>query len=313
LAINELVDDELLKREAEEMGITVSEEAVTQRIQNLFEYFPNGTPTSEPTVTTAATSTLSTAQLAIVSATPTATETLIPSETPTLAIEPSDTPTVQTTEAATATTTTTVVPSPSATATPYTLEGFESTFADYAEAVGVIQQDFREVIYSSLLREAVKDAITADLPRTQEQVWARHILVATIEEAETVLARLDAGEDWAALAAEVSLDTSNKELGGDLGWFPREQMVEPFANAAFDMRIGEVSEPIESEFGFHIIQVIGHEDRPLSNEQYEQLRQTELDTFLDTLREKYAWTIDENAWMAMSPDQPDIPADQQLR
>jgi parvulin-like peptidyl-prolyl isomerase len=317
LAINELVDDELLKREATEMGISISDEAVTQRVQNLFEYFPNGTPTTEPTVTTVGTSTLSAAQFAIVSATPTVTETQIPSETPTLENEPSNTPSAEPTEAGTAT----LEPTPSATATPYTLEGFQTNLAGYAEAVGVTQEDFREVIYSSLLREAVKDAITEDLPRTQEQVWTRHILVATIEEAEAVIARLDAGEDWAAVAAEVSLDTSNKDLGGDLGWSPRDcqgisgcqQLVEPFVNAAFDLRIGEISDPVESEFGFHLIQVLGHEDRPLTDEQYEELRQTELNNFLESLREKYAWSIDENAWMAMAPDQPDIPVDAQLR
>ena len=169
------------------------------------------------------------------------------------------------------------------------------------------------MIYSSLLREALKNAITADLPRTQEQVWARHILVATIEEAETVLARLDEGEDWSALAAELSLDTSNKDAGGDLGWFPKEQMVEPFAKAAFELRIGQISEPVESEFGWHIIQVIGHEDRPLSNEQYEQLRQQALNDFLQTLRDKYIWSIDEETWQAMAPDEPDIPIEAQLQ
>jgi parvulin-like peptidyl-prolyl isomerase len=303
LAINELVDDEILKREAAEMGVAVSDEAVTERMQNLFEYFPNGTPTTEPTVTIAPTSTLSVAQLAIVSATPIASETARPSVAPTLAEEPTSSPTAGPTAESTAT----LIPTPSATATVYTLEGFQSAVTNYAETIGVSEDDFRAVIYSSLLREAVKDAITLALPRTQEQVWARHILVATLEEAEAVIARLDEGEDWSVLAAELSLDTSNKDAGGDLGWFPREQMVEPFANAAFELRIGQISEPIESEFGFHIIQVLGHEDRPLSNEEYETLRQQAMNDFLESLRDKYTWSIDEEAWMAMSPDEPDIP------
>ena len=309
LAINELVDDELLKREAAEMGITVSDAELEERIQFLFEYFPNGTPTTEPTVTTAPTSTLSAAQFAIVSATPTASQTPIPSVTPTLAEEATSTPTTEPTVQATAA----LSPTPEPTATPYTLEGFQTAVAGYSEAVDVTEEDFRAVIYSSLLREALKNAITADLPRTQEQVWARHILVATIEEAEAVLARLDEGEDWSALAAELSLDTSNKDAGGDLGWFPKEQMVEPFAKAAFELRIGQISEPVESEFGWHIIQVIGHEDRPLSNEQYEQLRQQALNDFLQTLRDKYIWSIDEETWQAMAPDEPDIPIEAQLQ
>jgi peptidyl-prolyl cis-trans isomerase D len=309
LAINELVDDEMLKREAADMGITVSNEEVEKRVQDLFQYFPNGTPTSPPEITTIPTSTLSAAQLAIISATPTVTETPTLSESPTATEEPSSTPT----SAPSAEQTATLSPTPSATATAYTLEGFQTALVNYAEAVGVTQDDFRAVIYSSLLRNAITDAITADLPHTQEQVWARHILVGTVEEAETLLARLDAGEDWAALAAELSLDTSNKDTGGDLGWFPRKQMVEPFANAAFDMRVGEISDPVESEFGFHIIQILGHEDRPLSSDAYDQLRQQKLLDFIETLRTKYQWTIDDSAWKAMAPDQPDIPADSKLQ
>lgn len=314
IAINELVDDELLKREAAEMGISVSAEAVSERIQSLFEFFPNGTPTAEPTVTTAPTSTLSAAQLAIVSATPTASETPTPSVTPTQ-IEVEEATSTSTSEP-TSEVTAALSPTPEPTSTPYTLEGFQTALANYAEAVGVTEDDFRAVIYSSLLREAVKDAITVDLPRTQEQVWARHILVATIEEAEAVLARLAEGEDWSALAAELSLDTGSKDLGGDVGWFPKEgegAMVEPFANAAFELGIGEISEPVESEFGFHIIQVLGHEDRPLNNDEYETVRQQALNDFLETLRDKYTWQIDEAAWQAMAPDEPDIPVEAQLQ
>ncbi len=308
LAINELIDDEMLMREAAIMGITVSNDQVEQRVQNLFQYFPNGTPTPLPEMTTAPTSTLSAAQLAIISATPTVTETptLTGSETATAA--PSETPTLGPTTEQTAT----LSPTPSATATPYTLEGFNTAFANYADTIGVTENDFRAVIYSSLLREAITDTITVDLPHTQEQVWARHILVATEGEAQTVLTRLSEGEDWNTIAAEVSLDTSNKDQGGDLGWFPKEQMVEPFENAAFEMSIGEISQPVQSDFGWHIIQVLGHEDRPLSSDQYDQVRQQKLLDFIATLRTKYQWTVNDPAWKAMAPDQPEIPAQAQL-
>lgn len=310
LAINELVDDELLKLEAADMGVTVSSAEVENRVQELFQFFPNGTPTVQlETPTSIPTSTLSAAQLAIISATPTA------SETPTLTGSETATPTASETPTAAPTTEQTAGPSltPTATATVYTLEGFQSALAKYAETVGVTEDDFRAVIYSSLLRDAMTDALTVDLPHTQEQVWARHILVGTVEEAESVLARLDGGEDWSALAAELSLDTSNKDSGGDLGWFPKDQMVEPFANAAFDMRIGEISDPVQTDFGFHIIQVLGHEDHPLSSDQYDQLRQQTFLDFVASLRTKYQWTVDDAAWKAMAPDQPDIPADSQLQ
>jgi hypothetical protein len=89
-----------------------------------------------------------------------------------------------------------------------------------------------------------------------EQVHARHILVATEEEAKQVLARLAAGEDFAAVAAEVSLDKASGQNGGDLGWFGRGQMVAPFEEAAFALEVNQLSQPIKTDYGYHIIQVL---------------------------------------------------------
>ena len=152
----------------------------------------------------------------------------------------------------------------------------------------------------------MKSKLTADLPRTQEQVWARHILVSTEEEAQAVLDRLVGGEDWNDLAAELSTDESNAALGGDLGWFPMEAMVDPFGTVAFGLSIGEISEPVHTEFGWHIIQVLGHEDRPLDQNGYEQLREQKMTEYIQSLREKYSWEVFDS-WQAMAPDEPQIP------
>lgn len=89
-------------------------------------------------------------------------------------------------------------------------------------------------------------------------VNARHILVRTEEEARSILAELEAGADFEALAAERSLDPGTKQRGGSLGWFPRGQMVEPFENAAFALEPGETTkEPVQSQFGWHIIRSDG--------------------------------------------------------
>lgn len=87
------------------------------------------------------------------------------------------------------------------------------------------------------------------------QIMARHILVATEEEARDIKAQLDAGADFAALAKEKSTDTGSAQNGGDLGMFGKGAMVEAFENAAFALGDGQISEPVQSSYGWHIIQV----------------------------------------------------------
>lgn len=88
-----------------------------------------------------------------------------------------------------------------------------------------------------------------------EQVKASHILVATIAEADEVLSKLNSGESFEDLAKEFSLDTSNAGNGGDLGYFGKGVMVQPFEDVAFRLAVGEVSEPVETTFGYHIIKI----------------------------------------------------------
>lgn len=86
-------------------------------------------------------------------------------------------------------------------------------------------------------------------------VEANHILVETQEQAAEVKAKLDDGGDFAKLAAEYSTDTSNAENGGALGEFGIGEMAPEFEEAAFSMKVDEISEPVKTDFGFHIIQV----------------------------------------------------------
>lgn len=122
--------------------------------------------------------------------------------------------------------------------------------------------------------QAYYDANSGDF-RQDEQVRARHILVKTSEErseAEAereslqIKSRLEAGEDFAALAAELSEDPGSKTRGGDLGFFGRGRMLAPFENAAFGAEIGQVIGPVKTNFGFHLIEVQEkreERDRPL--------------------------------------------------
>lgn len=95
----------------------------------------------------------------------------------------------------------------------------------------------------------------------QQEIKARHILVTTEEEAKAIKARLAKGEDFAKVAAAESKD-KNAE-GGDLGFFTRGQMLKPFEDAAFGLDVGDVSDPVQTNFGWHIIEVQEKRDQKL--------------------------------------------------
>lgn len=99
--------------------------------------------------------------------------------------------------------------------------------------------------------------------KPEDEVRARHILVPTEKEADELLKKISDGTDFAKLAMENSKDTGSAKQGGDLGYFTRGTMVKPFAEAAFGMKVGEVSKkPVKTDFGYHIIKV---EDRRKSS------------------------------------------------
>jgi len=141
------------------------------------------------------------------------------------------------------------------------------------------------------------------VPREQDQVWARHILVADEATAQEVLDRLAAGESWEALASEYSQDTSNSDQGGDLGWFPSGTMDVAFEEAAFATTVGEISQPVQSSFGWHLIQVLGHEARALDDAQYEQAVQNYLDSWLVETRGQSDIVVND-VWMDRIPVEP---------
>ncbi|ADL07837.1 PpiC-type peptidyl-prolyl cis-trans isomerase [Thermosediminibacter oceani DSM 16646] len=89
----------------------------------------------------------------------------------------------------------------------------------------------------------------------EKQVRARHILVENEEKANEVIAKLKSGEDFAELAKQYSTDTATKEKGGDLGFFGRGDMVKEFEEAAFSLKVGEISSPVKTQYGYHIIKV----------------------------------------------------------
>ncbi len=148
--------------------------------------------------------------------------------------------------------------------------GGEEQFEQLVAESGLTAEQVDEQVRDITLREEVQEELAAGIDVTDEDVEAffeenreqrfdvaeaRHILVETEDEANDVIARLSAGGDFAEIAQEQSIDTGSGAQGGDLGSFPRGQMVPEFEEAVFTAPIGEVVGPIETQFGFHVIEV----------------------------------------------------------
>jgi len=120
------------------------------------------------------------------------------------------------------------------------------------------------------------------------------------------LARLEAGEDFASLAKELSTDEATKEDGGDLGWFPRGVMVPEFEEAAFALQPGEISDIVQTSFGYHIILVEERDpDRELEPYALEQRQASALNDWLEKQRQSEAveryWSPDKVPPEAVGP------------
>jgi peptidyl-prolyl cis-trans isomerase C len=137
-----------------------------------------------------------------------------------------------------------------------------------------IQREIARKVTAEKLRQRYEERLKS-IP-AEEEVHAKHILVATEDEAKAVIAEIKKGAAFDKLAKEKSTDKASGAEGGDLGWFKKSDMVKEFADAAFDLKKGQLTEtPIKTQFGFHVIQV---EDRrkappPAYEELAEQLRE----------------------------------------
>jgi len=302
--LDNLIEAELIRQEAEKRGLLVTKEELDEAVANAFGYYQNGTPTIQPTEKPIPTSTLNPTQKALLppTSTPTATPVITPTATPviTITLTPTQIPTI------------TQTPDPTLTPTPYTEQGFQSLYdevmANFEKDIQFDESDLRYQIETNLYREKLMEAVLAELEvsREVEQVWARHILVADEQTAQDVLKQIREGADWNDMAMLYSTDTSNKEQGGDLGWFGRGAMVVEFEKAAFELSIGEISEPVQTSFGWHIIQVLGHEVRTLSESEYQQLREQKFSEWLTQVRENA--TIDiRDYWVDRVPAEPTLP------
>ncbi|MCZ6530694.1 MAG: peptidylprolyl isomerase [Chloroflexi bacterium] len=166
-------------------------------------------------------------------------------------------------------------------------ERFEALVASDGVAAGYTEDDFRSELRREILAAKAVGSITDALPSQVEHTSARHILVKTLEEAEALLDDLANGADFGSLAVIHSRDPSTRPAGGELGWFPRGLLTMPeVEGAAFSLQPGEVSDVIESALGFHILEVLGREDRPLVGETLTQYRVAAVEQWLAEQRQR---------------------------
>jgi len=132
-------------------------------------------------------------------------------------------------------------------------EAYRAKLAEWGETY----EDAWKEVRAQLIGMAMAQRVVDRVPTTAEHVHARHILVDNPTEAERILAQLQGGADFAALAQSYSQDTSTRESGGDLGFFPRGILMAPeVEEAAFALQPGQFSGVVSSALGYHVVQVV---------------------------------------------------------
>lgn len=167
------------------------------------------------------------------------------------------------------------------------LAGSPEVWAQWLTANQFSEDEYRLSVYETLLTNRVRDALLADLNTSTNvlQTHARHILVSSAELANDIYNRLQNGEDFATLAAQHSIDVTATENGGDLGWFMREELLEPtLGEVAFTQEIGVYSPPFETIMGYHIIQVIERAERPVNEDKVALIGQVRFENWLFSQR-----------------------------
>ena len=299
--IQTISDDLIILAEAEKMGIEVDEAQIDQEIRAVFGYFPEGTPTPIPINEPLPTSTMTSLQMTLVPPTDSPEEdqeenqSTLPTNTPQIEEAPEGEPDP--------TATPLLIP------TEYTLDLYEVNYQNYMEVLTneeIKEQTFRDMVGMYLVRKELLNVLSADITQTQEQIWVRHILVEDELTALEVTDKLADGQDFVVLAAEYSSDETNKDNGGDLGWFALGMMVQPFEEAAFALEVGEISDPVQTDFGWHILQALGKEQMPIDEAALENLRNQAFSEWMIEKRLEYELEINED-WISFVPSEPVLP------
>jgi parvulin-like peptidyl-prolyl isomerase len=167
----------------------------------------------------------------------------------------------------------------------------EGSFEQWLTANHMTMDELRIMQRAQLIASKLITAVSVSVPGTAEQVHARHIFVADRAKADSISERLrrDGADQFGDLSQRESEDASTAADGGDLGWFPIDApMVPPVVvQVAFSLQVGEVSDPVQGEVGYHIVKVEAREaDRPLSPEMLLYAQQRAFETWLAEQRAK---------------------------
>ncbi len=164
--------------------------------------------------------------------------------------------------------------------------GGPEAFAAQLAALGQSELEFRAGQRAAMLAAIVRDQVIGELSSATPQVHARHILLDSVDLANSLLSQLQAGADFTSLAQQYSQDTLTRDGGGDLGWFPRGVLIsKEVEDAAFSLQPGQYSGIVQSAFGFHIVQVVEADpSRALTADQLLTLQQAHFERWLASLR-----------------------------
>ena len=325
--LDTMIGEAALVEKAKSMGITVTDAEVETEIQNNLQYYPSGTPTTAvptATITYYPTSTLSALQNTLTAQTATPTEVLTPTpiitEVPTLdatsiaegTLAPTQSGPTATLEAPTPTLdltpteTSTVTPTP----TEYTYAGYQNLYAtviaNITTSASFSEQELRDYVRTILYERKVDAQVAAAVAPEQDMVWARHILVATKEQADEIESQLKNGGDWNSLASQYSIDTATSATSGDLGWLSKGIQEKAFDDVAWTLSIGAISDPVQTTKGFEIIQVLGHEKRQLTADELTAAQQAAFQNFVDAAKTEYG-VKKYDIWASVVPSDPTIP------
>jgi parvulin-like peptidyl-prolyl isomerase len=163
--------------------------------------------------------------------------------------------------------------------------GSQAAFEQLLQKSGQTLADARTLQHTQMLNNKMRDRVVGTI-QAAEQIHARHILVDSQATAQALLAQIQAGADFGQVAQQSSRDTLTKANGGDLGWFARGTLVsKELEDAAFALQPGQISNVVQSAFGYHIVQVLERDPaRKLEGQQLLKVQQQAMENWLNGLR-----------------------------